>query len=242
MTIDQKSLAGMGAEPGFDGEESVEPARVSGFVALILGLISPIAFLGTPLLLFPVLAFVFGMFALRRCEGPAPLGTGAAKIGLILAIGFGTFGFAVSKLKTVALHSQAERFSKEYINLIAAGDLFLARELQRSYPNRLPTSMSLQDYYESNPNAQAAMESFRILPLNEYIRKFGPNANWTLDQPIRSDYHFGREQVEVVWRDPEGIGQVQFFLEFQLDPQGVGQWHAETVQRFRERVVAERVL
>ncbi len=242
MTTDKPSLIGMGAEPGFDGHETVQPARVSGFLALILGLISTITFLATPLLLFPILAVVFGMFALRRCEGTPPLGTGAAKLGLILAIGFGTFGYALAKFKSHALHSQAERFSMEYINLIANGNVSLARELQKSYSHRLPPSMSLQDYYDSNPQAQSSLETFRNTPLNQYIRQFGPNANWTLNQPIRSDYHFGREQVEVVWLGPDGNERIQFFLEFQLDPQGVGQWHAETVQRFRERIVAERVL
>ena len=242
MTTDKPSLIGMGTEPGFDADHAVEPARVSGFLALILGLISAISFMATPLLLFPVLAVVFGMFALRRCEGTAPLGTGAARLGLILAVGCGTFGYAVTKFKSDALHSQAERFSLEYINLIANGNFLLARELQKKYSYRLPPSMSLQDYYDSNPQAQSSLVTFENMPLNQYIRQFGPNANWTLEQPIRSDYHFGREHVEVVWRGPDGNERIQFLLEFQLDPQGVGQWHAETVQRFRDRIVAERIL
>ncbi len=241
-TESETALAGLGAEPGFEADQPVESARVSGFAALVFGLLSVISFMGIPLLVLPLLAVVLGMFALRRCEGRAPLGTGAAKIGLILAVGFGACGVAVPYLRTLTLGGQAERFSLAYLNLIANGNDMLARELTRSYPNQLPATMSLEDYYASNPNAQRQLTVFHQLPLNVWIRQFGPDADWQLEQPVRVDYHFGREQVEVVWRQPNGDGRVQFFMEFQLGSDGVGQWHVETCQRFRELVVAETVL
>jgi hypothetical protein len=242
MTLEQPQLTGMGAEPGYESEQDVEPARVSGFVSLILGLVSAFAFMGTPLLLFPVLALVSGMFALRRCEGKPPLGTTAAKIGLILAVGFGVFGASLPLLKIKTVGDQAKEYSLEYLNLIANENYMLARELRKNPLGRLPSTISLQDFYDSNENAGAMLRIFAISPLNVAIRDIGPDADWQLARPVQVDYHFGREQVEVVWSDPAGEVDVQFFLELQFDPNGVGQWHVATVQELRERVVAEKVL
>jgi hypothetical protein len=242
MTTDNNTLAGMGAEVGYEGDEAMEPARVSGIFSLIFGLLSVVAFMGIPLLLLPVLAIVLGMIALRRCEGKPPLGTGAAKIGLVLAVGFGAFGAAIPWMKVSTLGAQARQYSLAYLNLIARGDDMLASELKKRYPNRLPPSMSLEDFYSSDPKRQSQIDSFRMMPINADIRRIGPDFAWQLDQPIRVDYVFGREQVEVVWRGPSEQERIQFFMEFQTDSEGVGQWHVETIQVYRDRVVAEKVL
>jgi hypothetical protein len=170
------------------------------------------------------------------------LGTGAAKVGMTLAVCFGVFGYALPALKQATLGAQAERFSREYIELVALGEDMLARELQKSFAIRLPASMSLVEYYAANPQALEQLATFRSVPLNAAFRDFGPQANWTLDQPVRIEYHLGRQQAEVVWRDPNGEHRVQFFMVFQFDSQGVGQWHVETAQVYRERIIAEQIL
>ena len=242
MPTDDHSLAGMGAEIGYEVDEAAEPARVSGIFSLIFGLLSVFAFMGIPLLILPILAILFGMLALRSCEGKPPLGTRAAKIGLVLAVGFGTFGIAVPWMRLSTLSAQAKQYSLEYLNLVAQGDDMLALELRKRPAMRLPASVSLEDYYGENPKGQKALAVFRGMPINTDIRRIGPEFSWELDQPIRVDYHFGREQVEVVWRGPSEEERFQFFLEFDFDSDGVGQWHVETFQVYRELVVAERVL
>lgn len=242
MTTDNHSLAGIGAEIGYEGDEAVEPARVSGFFSLVFGLLSATAFMGIPLLIFPALAILLGWIALRRCDGKPPLGSGAAKIGLILGIGFGAFGVAVPWMKLVTLGAQGRQFSLEYLNLVANGDDMLALELRKRPPNRLPPTMSLEDFYGSNPKGQKQIAAFRAMPINADIRRIGPDFQWQLYQPVRVNYHFGREQVEVVWRGPTEQERFQFFMEYQIDSEGVGQWHVETFQVYRELIVAEKVL
>lgn len=243
MTTENKTtLAGMGAETSYQAVQETEPARPSGFIALGLGVFSAVAFLGVPLLIIPVLAIITGLLALRRCDGNAPLGTGPAKLGLILAVGFGACGIAVPWLKVTTLGGQAERFSRDYLRLVARGDDYLAMELEKRPLSRLPATMSLSDYYQSNPGGQGKLEFFRIKTVNERIRQYGVDADWRLDRPVRLDYHFGREKAEVVWLEPSGKKRVQFFMEYQVDKEGIGQWHIETVQNYRERIVAERVL
>ena len=242
MPADDHSLSGMGAEIGYEEDAATEPARISGFFALIFGLLSALAFMGIPLLILPVLGIVFGMIALRRCDGKPPLGTGAAKVGLILAVGFGVFGVAVPWMKVRTLGAQAKRYSLQYLNLVAREEDMLALELRKRPSMRLPDSMSLADFYESNPKGQKALAVFRQMPINTDIRRIGPDFPWQLDKPVRVDHHFGRQQVEVVWRGPSELERFQFFLEYQVDSEGVGQWHVETFQVYRELIVADKIL
>lgn len=242
MNSQDQTLAGMRAEVGYGEDEIVEPVRISGFLSLICGLLSVTTFMATPLLIFSVLAVVFGFVALRRHQGAVPPGTRVAKIGMVLAIGFAAFGIGVTQLKAMTLRTQAKQFSLDYLNLVARGDSMLARELNKSFAIRLPPTMSLADHYAANPKAAESLATFHYRPVHVDVRRIGPNADWKLLKPIRINYHYGREEADVVWVGPSGDEKVQFFLEFQFDPEGVGQWHVETIQGYRERVVAERVL
>ena len=242
MTSDTPSLTGLGAEAGYDDPDDVAPVRVSGFFALLFGVISVFSFMGRPLLAFPLLAVGLGFLALRATDGKPPVGVTAAKLGLILGIGFGAFGFALPWLKQQTLCTQAEEFSLQYLRLVGSGDDMLAQQLGKDFLNRLPDSMSLVDYYTQNPNAQQHLQLFQLTPLNRDLKSWGPDVDWKLAQPTRVEYHYGRQQAEVVWQGPPGTERVQFFMSFRFDADGVGQWYVETVQYYRERVVAEKVL
>ena len=65
MTEENRSAysVGMQAEAGYEVDESAAPLRISGFLCLIFGLLSFAAILGKPLLVFPLIAFLFGMVA-----------------------------------------------------------------------------------------------------------------------------------------------------------------------------------
>jgi len=242
MTTDNKTtLVGMGAETGDQADQETEPARPSGFVSLVLGVFSAVAFMGIPLLIIPVFSIISGLIALRRCDGNAPLGTGSAKLGLILAVGFGVCGIAIPWLKATTLGGQAERFSRNYLHLIANGEDFRAMELERKSSARLTPSVSLADYYQSNPVGRKKWEIFRASKLNKHIRQYGIDADWRLDRPVRIDYHVGREKVEVVWLEPSGEKSLRFLMEYQVDREGVGQWFIEGVLEYREPIIAKRV-
>ena len=80
----------MRAETGFDEADSAPPLRVSGFVCLLLGMLSVLACFGQPLLIVPLSAIAVGFVALRRSSGQRPVGTTPAMIGMVLAIFFAT--------------------------------------------------------------------------------------------------------------------------------------------------------
>lgn len=67
----------MQAETGFELDDSAPPLRVSGFICLIFGVLSFLCLLGQPILVLPLIAIIFGVFACgdrvaRRRSVPGP--------------------------------------------------------------------------------------------------------------------------------------------------------------------------
>ncbi len=249
----------MGAEGGNGFGETVAPLRLSGCLALILGLLSPLSFLSSLMVVIPVAAIVLGAYALRRHGEQIPVGVGAAKIGLVLALGFGSFGFFTHWAKNSTLGGQAVRFGKNYFEVIARDDLELAMELRKDYVNRFPTSMPLSAYYAAERTAMEAaeasdeppmesqvetVEEFRNDSTNVSIRKRGPGAEWGLGEPIQVVSHYGDQHVNLLWVDPSGRDtiRIRMTLEYRVDGEGDGQWHVALIHTDRDRIVAPSIL
>lgn len=245
MTTDtfDPTVSRMKAEAGFDLDDSAPPLRVSGFLCLLFGALSFFSTLGQPLLVLPLIAVVFGLFALRRSGGPTPVGTKAAMLGMILAVGFGACGLFIPWMKTMTLGRQAEKFSRDYIEVVARGEFEFAMELRKDHVNRFPATMPLKQHYNMSESGSRELEEFKGDGLNATFRRHGPNTEWVLDRPTRVYYSYGREHAEVVWVDPTGQSKIQFFLEYRPDHKnGDGQWHVEVAQTYRELIVAESIL
>lgn len=236
----------MHAEAGFEAdEESVPPLRISGFLCLLFGILSFLSCIGRPLLVLPVLAFLCGLVALRKYSGPTPLGVRAARIGLVLAVGFGVCGLTLPWFKTRTLARQAEHFGRYYLDVVAMGEDEFAMELNKDDVNRFPTTMSLEEHYQGSPQARERLEEFQSNSVNELLRKRGPGAEWVLDQPVRIYYSYRREHAELVWADPTGSSdsKILMILDYRIDSNGDGQWYVATVQSYlRQRIVAPSVL
>ncbi|TWU56773.1 hypothetical protein Poly51_26900 [Rubripirellula tenax] len=247
----------MHAETGYEEIEGVVPLRFSGYVCLLLGLISVVALVGLPALVFPALAIVFGLFALRPYYGRKPAGRTPAMIGLSLAIAFAACGYGVVALKSYTLGSQAKYYTHQYMELVANDFEELAIELGKDYKNRFAETMPLSDFYvnDEEQNGDGADESgmpmesqptaideFRGNGAHIEMRRQGPGADWKLDSPVRVYHQFGIDRAEVNWRADGSDQVVQFFMQYLIDPNDVGQWHIELVQIKRERLVAESIL
>lgn len=246
MTEENRSAysVGMQAEAGYEVDESAAPLRISGFLCLIFGLLSFAAILGKPLLVFPLIAFLFGMVALRKYGGPKPVGTRAALVGLVLAAGFGACGLFLPWMKSRTLGNQAEQFARYYMETVARGHDEFAMELQKDYVNRMSTDMSLQEHYASSELASRQLEEFKNSSVTRELQKRGPDAEWILERPTRIYYSYGREHAELVWMDPTGSSslRIQMFMEYVRDSKGRGQWHMATIQPLRQRIVADSIL
>ncbi len=233
----------MRAESGYEEIESVAPLRFSGFICLIVGLISVVAMLGLPALVVPFVAIVFGLIALRPSDHPKPVGTTAAKIGIFLAVTFGVCGYFLPWMKANTLGNQAEFYSRQYIGILANNHPEVAIELSKDFKNRFSESMPLDQFYDgSNDDRQRNLYEFRDNGANVLIRELGPDAEWLLDRPVEVYKKFGIERAEVVWKAAENDRKIHFFMQYLIDPNDVGQWHVERLQEYRELIVAESVL
>ncbi|MFG0266009.1 MAG: hypothetical protein ACF8AM_12800 [Rhodopirellula sp. JB055] len=121
----ERDVPKMGAEAGYEEVvvEEVAPVRISAFIGLFIALTSFTAAVGKPMLVLPLLAIAFCLFALRKHSGATkPVGTTAARLGLILACLFGSMGFFVHYMKYRTLGDQATYFAQQYVELAANGE------------------------------------------------------------------------------------------------------------------------
>jgi hypothetical protein len=238
------SVPKMHAEAGFEVDESTPSLRVSGFFCLLFGLLSFVSTMGRPMLVFPLIAFVLGAVALRRFDGPTPVGIRAAMIGLVLAAGFGMCGLMLPWLKTRTLAKQAELFSRYYMEVIALEQDEFAMELNKEHFNRFPETMSLKEHYHADQQAYQRLVEFRDNSIHKTIRSRGVDAEWVLERPIRIYYSYQREHAEVIWMDPTGQAsmKIRMVLDYRVDPDGQGQWHVASATPLSQAYVAEAVL
>jgi len=240
---DEKTMLGMGSGNGFELDET-PPLRVSGFISLILGVLSACSIIFKPMLVMPLGAIVFGLIALRKYDGPRPAGTRVAVWGVLLGVTFGCCGYTVSLMKQATLSRQAEEFAGQYMDLVAIGHDEHAMELKKEWYNRFSTDMNLADHYLSDQRIAESLVQFKTDLVNRELKRCGPEAEWVLDRPIRVYYQYGYDHAEVVWTDPTGDSEmtIQMFMDYRIDSQGRGQWQMQIVQPLRDRLVAESVL
>ncbi len=244
-SVASPSTPRMGAEAGYELDDAQTPVRFSGFVCLLLGLLSSLAMLGRPLLLLPFAALVFGLIALRPAIDGIPVGTFAAKMGLVLATTFAACGFFLPLAKEQTLGGQAEQFVKEYFELIARGEWELVSELQKPYRSRFLPTMPVKEFYEQNEAAAKGLTE--MLDNNGIlmdIRDKADTADWQL-YSTRVFVNWGRQKVDTLWVDRNGDPnqKLQVELEYEVDKQfDRGEWHITLFQFHRERLVAESVL
>ena len=236
-------LGGMGAESGFDPEDSSVPLRISGFISLLLGLISWVTITAVAAIVIPIMGFAFGLFALRSSGSKAsgsgkPTGTLAARLGMILAVGFGACGLALPMLKTRTLGEQAKQFSLRYIDVVNRGYDEVGIELKKEHRNRFSKEMPLEDHYAGQESSQQALGEFRGDGANAIIRSQRHDAPWVLDRPIRVYLKYGIDRADVIWKSEDGK-RIHFFMQYQIDGNDVGQWHIGHCQPYRELIVAE---
>ncbi|TWU03015.1 hypothetical protein Pla52n_41040 [Stieleria varia] len=238
----------MSAETGFVLDETEAPLRISGFIGLLMGVLSIFSIVAMPMLIAAVAAIAFGLFALRRWDSESrPVGTTPARIGILLAVLFGSAGIALPMTKQAMVGAQAEKFAKEYVRVIANGDLEYALELRKRFTNRYLASMPLQQFYLGSSDASQVMQEFREESLTGALQDLGPDAEWKVVQATRIFHHYGRNMAEVVMeaKTPPGANpmKIRVVMEYFFHPDdGAIEWHIDNCGYYRERIVAESVL
>ncbi|MFG0255225.1 MAG: hypothetical protein ACF787_09010 [Rhodopirellula sp. JB053] len=237
----------MGAEVGYEeaSDDDIPPFRTSGVVCLILGMLSFAATVAWQMLILPLAAIGFGVFALRKWSGQRPAGTTVAVIGLLLACGFGAAGVTIPMAKRKTMGDQGVYFAKEYLKLVGRGDYELALELRKEARNRQVSEMNLQKAYAEDPVARESMETVTESGLVESVKQAGPDIPWELAEPPRVFVKYNNERVDTYWVDPTGKVKDKIQVLMQWTPSektGKGEWHVNLFQVARELLVAPSVL
>lgn len=243
----------MSAESGFDVVDDDTPLRISGFISAILGVLSGFTIVALPMVAVAIAAFLFGLFALRKSEGASlPVGTTAARIGIFLAVLFGSWGVGRDMFKSHTLGGQAEYFARQFIKVVATGNEAYANELQKNYVNRYLKTMPLAERYalEAERKRKRMEQEGGIEPdtdedPTEFLKKYPADHEWILDRPVRVYSKYGRQKADVVFAydDSEKPTRIRIQLEYLLHREtGNAEWHVELCMPYRERIVAETVL
>ena len=250
----------MSSEAGYEPDVDDSPLRVSGFISLILSLLSGFASVTLPMLAMAIAAILVGVFALRKSDSKSkPVGTTAAKIGICLAILFGSWGSAKYAFRYQTLGSQAEYFARQFVRVASSGNKIYTRELQKSYVNRYLKTMPLEESYErarqemearqaesgdgmeAAPDGVAEAEDTTVADL----AKYPVDQEWVLFRPVRIYHHYGRQMAEVILATAtsENAFKVRVVLEHLIHrDRGSLEWYVESCLPYRERIVAESIL
>ncbi|MFG0262039.1 MAG: hypothetical protein ACF788_06585 [Novipirellula sp. JB048] len=235
----------MGAEAGYETEEPVAPLRISGFIALLFGLLSVLSLIGYPMVATAVIAIALGLFTLRPWSGLKPVGILPAQIGLVLAVGFGSCGFLMHTMRSVTLGQQAEYFARQYLDVVGSGEFAIALELKKDAIDRLPTKMPLMEHYESSEETMTSYTEFETDLLNQQILALGPGVDWQRIEPVRVFQSYGVYQAEVLFENPDPDTEpekIYLLLKYDVDPRGVAQWRVDQCRTHTEQLFAEKIL
>ena len=210
---------GVGLEPS--------PIRFSGIASLVLGMFSVIYLIAPPLVVLPMAAAAFGLFALRPSGTAKPIGLTPARIGLVLAAGFGACGFFISHYRGQALGQQAEYFARQYLQLVAAGHDEYAVELRKPSAGRHVPSMPLKQLYQLDSKEFEQLDQFQATEATKLVQRHGDQLDWQLSRAPAVYRTRGIERVELRFEDRSGIvdRRLRLDLSYEVDwESGEGQW------------------
>jgi len=260
MSTDSNSPRSLGAvmsaETGYEVDDEGAPLRVSGFIAAILGVVSAFTIVALPVVAVAIAAVLFGLFALRATDSKVlPVGTSAAKLGIFLAVLFGSWGVARTVFKNQTLGNQAEYFAREFIKVVASGNEVYANELQKNYVNRFLKNMPLEERYalqrerdKAEAEAQGGGSGIDYQTDDEgpkFLLKYPADHEWLLDRPVRVFSKYGTQKADCVFAfdESENPALVRILLvRMQNKETGASEWNVELCMPYRERIVAESIL
>ena len=237
----------MSSEAGYEADVDDAPLRISGFIALLLSLLSGFTIVALPMVGFAIAAVLFGVFALRKSDSQSlPVGTTAARIGIVLAVLFGSWGVGRYVLKRNTLGGQAEYFARQFVRVASSGNEIYAKELQKSYVNRYLKTMPLEETYElERLKLERQMKEAQERSTVTDLVKYPVDQEWVLWRPVRVYSHYGRQKAEVVLATDhtDKAYKLRIVLEYLVHKdRGTSEWYVETCLPYRERIVAESVL
>ena len=247
----------MSAETEFEDNLDKAPLRVTGFISVLCAVLGGFCLVAIQMIAFVIAAIFFGLLALRKSDSQLkPVGSGAAKFGILLAIFFGACGLGLIYFQQQTLGRQADYFAREYIKLALQGNAPYAGELHKDYRRRFVLSMPIELSYERE---KAKREQQRIeaggeteeteLPGEssiEILSNVSPDAEWVAHRPVRLFHRYGHHLAEVYLTAEQKNGKpikIVISMEYMIHKdRGSIEWMVDSLGHHRSQIVAESIL
>jgi hypothetical protein len=165
----------------FSEYRAIAPQSV---LALICGLLAPLAMVDSMLWSIPILGVLFSCWALRRIKAGAPAITGR-KMAL--------FGLTISLLFLVAaptdwlvyrrmVADEARVFADQWFHFMTHDEPQKAYQLTTTPQTRQPLNNRLWSYYRHSPKVREQLETYVKSPVVRTLLALGPKAQVRFDQ------------------------------------------------------------
>ncbi len=152
--------AGLPAEPELTQYRAISFWSVA---TLLAGLAAPLALVGPLLWWVPLVTIPLAVLAFRQLGQPDPryVGKTAAVCGLCSAALF--FGWALTQRisREARITSEARQLADDWLQLVLAGKVYEAHQIQTSASRRQGNEVDLAAYYQAEAEASRELQTFR---------------------------------------------------------------------------------
>ncbi len=149
---------------------------ITAIVALVLGLLSPVALIAPVLIVLPAAALFASVLALRgiALSDGVLVGRGLAVAGLVLALCFGSGVLSSQTIHTWLLARQARPWADMFIELVREDKLPAAFELTIPPQQRTSLDKDLRELYATDEKQQV-IEEFSLSEVVPILTELGPD-------------------------------------------------------------------
>jgi hypothetical protein len=143
-------------------EGSYRSVSLMAVLALVLGLLSPLAFAHALLWTVPIVGAALAVAAIARIDRSSGelVGRKAAVAGLALALIAGMGAVTYTIARPLWLARRADQLAQRFLDLLAAGEAREAHQLWARPQFRFLPGGNLEELYAEHPQAQKDYESF----------------------------------------------------------------------------------
>jgi hypothetical protein len=177
------------------------PLAGQAVLALIFGLLAPLAMIDVMLWAIPALGVILGWWALRRIKKNAPGMTGRkmALTGLALSLMFLVAAPGDWLAYRSMIRDEAQQFSALWFKYLNQEEPQKAHQLTMTPQARQTLDDRLWAYYRNNPKAHQDLENYAKLPLVRTLLALGPKAQVRFYQTAGQVRDNDNDQVEQLY-------------------------------------------
>jgi hypothetical protein len=160
------------------GDSTYHSVSALAVLALVLGLLAPLAFVHVLLWTIPIVGAALSAIAfirIDRSEG-ALIGRKAALVGLVLSLLFGSCAIAYVTTHRLWLARRAERVAERFFALLSEGKTYAAHQLWADPQYRFLLSDDYEALYAEHPQAEENRQIFLKREVVKDLIDLGKNA------------------------------------------------------------------